>query len=170
MFEVGEYVIFATNGVCKVEAVGKLEMNGMSEEKLYYTLIPIQASETKIFTPVDNDKVVMRRVLSKEEALALINDISNIEIISIEDDKAREEVYKEAIKKCDCRELIKIIKTLYLRKETRLSEGKKVINSDERYLKIAEENLYEELALPLEIDRNEMGAFIVERVEALKKA
>ena len=170
MFEVGEYVVFATNGVCKVEAVGKLEMNGMSEEKLYYTLTPIHASETKVFTPVDNNKVVMRRVLSKEEALALINDINNIETISITDDKAREEVYKEAIKKCDCRELIKIIKTLYLRKEARLSEGKKVTNSDERYLKIAEENLYEELALPLEIDRSEMGAFIVERVEALKKA
>lgn len=170
MFKVGEYVVFATNGVCKVEAVGKLEMNGMSEEKLYYTLAPIHASKTKIFTPIDNDKVIMRRVLSRKAVLELIDDVENIEIISIEDDKAREEAYKEAIKKCDCRELIKIIKTLNLRKEARLLEGKKVINSDERYLKIAEENLYEELALPLEIDRDEMSTFIIERVEALKKA
>jgi len=168
MFEVGEYIIFATNGVCKVEAVGKLEMNNVSEEKLFYTLTPIYAPETKVFTPVDNDKVIMRPVLSREEAWALINDIINIEAISVADDKSREEIFKEAIKKCDCRELVKIIKTLYLRKQARLRAGKKAASCDERYFKMAEGNLYEELALALEIDKNEVESVIAQRVEALE--
>ncbi len=170
MFEVGEYIVFATNGVCKVEAVGKLDMNGVSEEKLYYTLTPVYAAETKVFTPVDNDRVLMRPVLSKEEAWALINDINNIEAISVADDKSREEIFKEAIKKCDCRELVKIIKTLYYKKQTRLSEGKKMASCDDRYFKMAEGNLYEELALALEIDKSEVESVIAQRVEALNSA
>ena len=36
MFDVGEYVVFGSDGVCKVESVGVLDMEGVSRERLYY--------------------------------------------------------------------------------------------------------------------------------------
>ena len=41
MFEVGDYLIYGLNGVCRVEAVGTMEMSGMPKDRLYYTLIPV---------------------------------------------------------------------------------------------------------------------------------
>ena len=64
--------------------------------------------------------------------------IQEIETLWVPFEKGREELYKEALKKCDCKEWIKIIKTLYLRKQERLAEGKKAVSIDEKYLHIVE--------------------------------
>jgi CarD family transcriptional regulator len=69
------------------------------------------------------------------------------------------------MRKCDCTEWIRIIKTLYQKKMTRLAEGKKVTTGDEKYLRQAEENLYGELAVALGINRDEVKDYIINRVE-----
>lgn len=43
----------------------------------------------------------------------------------MKDEKKREEAYRNAIHSCDARELVKIIKTIYLRRQSRIEEGKK---------------------------------------------
>ncbi len=160
MFELGEYIIYGSNGVCKVENIGPMELSGVPKDRLYYTLIPMGQKDGKIYTPVDNEKVVMRRVLSEEEAKRLISEIKDIDTIWVADEKRRESIYKEVIHKCDCREWVKIIKTLYLRKCSRIAEGKKVTAVDERYLKIAEDNLYGELAVALRMEKEGMVDYI----------
>lgn len=166
MFKVGDYIICGNNGVCQVEKIGPMKVPGVSKERKYYTLTPVYAGNSTVYTPVDNQKLIMRPVLSKEEARQLIDSITDIETLGIQDEKRREDVYKEALKTCDCKEWVKIIKTLYLRKQSRLAKGKKEITSDEKYLHIAEENLYGELAIPLEIPREEVERFICERIES----
>lgn len=165
MYLIGEYIVYGTTGVCKVESVGNIKMSGVGKEKLYYTLVPLNSKGSKIFTPVENDKVVMRPVMTKEEAKALVEEIPQIELLWVEDEKSRESIYKETLKTCDCREWIRIIKTLYLRKMSRIAEGKKVTVSDGKYLQIAEERLYEELALALDIDKDMVVEYIKEHVE-----
>ena len=80
-----------------------------------------------------------------------------------------EEIYKKAYRTCDCREWIKIIKTLYLRKMSRIAEGKKVTVMDGRYLNMAEEKLYTELSLALEMDKERVIEYITEHVEQSKE-
>lgn len=165
MFELGEYIVYGRNGVCKVIEIGTLEVGGASKDKLYYTLIPKYSNGSKFFTPVDNKKVVMRSVISIEEANALIDDFKNIETIWVADDMRREDVYKKSIKRCDSRELVKIIKTIYLRKKSRISEGKKVTISEEKYLKMAEDSLFGELAIPLQMDKDKIHEFVMAKLE-----
>ncbi len=166
MFSVGDYIVYGTTGVCKVEAVGPMQMSGMSsKEKLYYTLSPLYSKGSKVFIPVDNDKVVIRSVLTKEEASALVEEIPSIELLWVADEKRREDIYKTALRTCDPKEWIKIIKTLYLRKMSRIAEGKKVTVSDGKYLHMAEERLYEELALALEMPKEEVIEYITSHVE-----
>ena len=63
---------------------------------------------------------------------------------------------------------MKIIKTIYLRKQERLADGKKVTAVDERYYAIAEENLYGELAVALDMDKAQTKTFVEERVKELE--
>ena len=81
----------------------------------------------------------------------------------VDNDKQRESMYKEAIKSCDCRELVKIIKNLQSRKLKRLSEGKKTTATDEKYIKIAEENLYSELAFAVGREIKEMQQLVSDK-------
>ena len=167
MFKIGEYVVYGVNGVCKVEKIGPMELSGVESDKEYYTLEPLYTRGSKVFTPVDNTKVVMRAVISKKDAYSLIDEIRDIEEIEVVDDKRREQAYKEAIKSCDCRELIKIINTVLKRKEERLAQGKKMSACDERYLKQAKDSLFGEFAVSLKISKDEVEDFVLRRM-ALK--
>lgn len=164
MFKIGDLIIYGNNGVCKIIDCGTIDSLGAVKDKMYYTIEPYYTNGTRIYTPVDNDKVIMRPIMSNKEAMQLIDEIDKIECLWIKDEKRRENEYKETIKKCDCKELVKIIKTIYLRRKSRLAEGKKITTSDEKYFKIAEDNLYGELAVSLNMTKNETREFIINRV------
>ena len=170
MFQVGDYIIYGTRGVCLVKNIGTLDFSGASKEKMYYTLEPCYMAGSTVYTPVDSEGITIRPIMSREEALALIDSIPDIEELWIKDEKSREYAYKEAIKGCDNRELVRIIKTIYQRGRSRMAEGKKATVADNKYFKIAEENLYGELALSLGMSKDEAKDFVVARVkEAVKK-
>ena len=50
----------------------------------------------------------------------------------------------------------------------RLSSGKKSINVDDKYLSIAEQFLYGELAVALEIPREKIRKYVTERMGTLE--
>lgn len=164
MFEIGDFIVYGNNGICEVKDITTISMKDAPKDRLYYLLSPLHRKESKIFTPVDNGKTVMRAVLTKEEADALIDDIPDIEELWVSNDKLREEKYKETMRSCECRNWIKIIKTLYLRKQERIAQGKKTTAMDDRYLRMAEDNLYSELAFALGIPRDEMNQYILKRM------
>ena len=165
MFEVGDYIVYGSNGVCLVEKVGPLESQIASKEKVYYTLSPCYVKRSTIFTPADNSKVLMRPVMTKQEGLALIDEIKEMDCLWITDEKSREATYKEALQTCEARELVKVIKTILKRKQTRIAEGKKVTATDEKYCHLAQERLYGELAVALEMKKEEMQEFIEQRIK-----
>lgn len=170
MFQIGEFIFYGLQGVCKVVDIGHPGFSGVPKDKLYYTLEPAKCPGDKIFTPVDNTKTVIRPIISKDEAMKLIDGMDELEIFEIPDERKREFYYKNAIKKCDCEELVKIIKTTYLRKKSRNAAGKKAIADDEKYFKIAEDTLYGELAVALEMDPESVKRFILERMKETEAA
>ncbi len=107
----------------------------------------------------------MRPVLTRQEADELIGQIKEIDLLWVSDEKNREQVYKDAIRTCNCVEWIRIIKTLYIRRQSRLAAGKKVTSSDAKYLHLAEESLYGELSVVMGIPKDEVEEYIAKRVE-----
>ena len=166
MFEKGQYIIYGIRGVCEVMDITTIDRPGGPQGKLYYVLRPYYHQDSKIVIPVDSDKTVIRPLLTREEALELIDRIQDVQEMEVTEDKQREERYKEALKTCDCRVWVSMIKALYLRRKDRIEQGKKMTDLDERYFKTAEENLYSELALSLGMSRDEMVDYIKERVLA----
>ena len=169
MFEKGEYVVYGSKGVCQVYDISHVDMPGADKDRLYYILHPIQNNGGKVYLPTDSQKAVIRKVMTKEEAHQLIADIPEIEQLWISDDKRREVSYKEAMRTCSSRVWVSIIKALYLRKRERLAVGKKITALDERYLRAAEQELYNELSIALGIPQQDMEEYIHEHIKKSEK-
>lgn len=147
MFEKGNFVINTNNGICEIQDIVTMNMSGTSKE--YYLLIPVAEPTAKVYIPVDTAESRIRLVITKEEAWNIIHNIPSIESLWIESEKEREKIYKEALASREPKRLISIIKTLYLRKKERTEAGKKNTAVDERYFKLAENQLHAELAFAL---------------------
>lgn len=165
MFDKGAYIVHQSAGVCEIMDVATLDMEGAATDRLYYILRPCYQKNSKVFIPVDREKTVLRAVMTGSEASDLIDNIPDIEELWIANDKLREAAYKEAMRTCDCRDLIRIIKALYLRKRERLIQGKKISSVDEKYLRMAEENLYSELSIIMKIPKENMEEYITDCIE-----
>lgn len=63
---------------------------------------------------------------------------------------------KKQSKAVICGNLVKIIKNMYLRRQERISSGKKATVLDDRYFKLAEDKLYSELVFVTGKDRNQI--------------
>ncbi|WP_294372564.1 CarD family transcriptional regulator [uncultured Clostridium sp.] len=166
MFKVDDYIIYGGNGVCRVADIGVPEISRSDIEREYYTLEPIYESG-RIFAPVDNEKIVMRKVITKEEAENIIENIPSVEVNWIDDMKERENQFKDIIHHYDCSGFVKIIKTLLERKKKCASAGKKMSTSDANYLKKAKEYLCGEFAIALNIPKDNVDGYIKERLKSM---
>lgn len=165
MFAVGDYIIYGNHGVCRVDKIGTVSLSMADKNKEYYTLCPIYKNDALVYAPVENPKSVIRPILTKEEAEELINEIPSLDIVWIGNDKEREVQYKAALRSCDCKELFRIIKTLYQRKMDRIKDGKKVTVVDERYFRQAEEQLYGELAFVMGMEKDCVAEYLKNRID-----
>ena len=168
MFEVGEYVVYGNKGVCKVNSVGPVDIPGIPKERQYYTLSQVYTRGSTIFTPVDSDKVVLRRVLTSKEAKDLINDAAHMNPVWIQNDKEREQRFTEILRSADTRSLFEMIIALHHRKERRLAAGKKATSTEERYSHAAEDILFGELGISLGIARDEVKDFVIRTFEDVR--
>ena len=165
MYEIGDYVIKANNGVCRVEDTLHPDLPNVDKNRLYYLLVPLDNKNSRLYVPIDTAENSLRRALSEEEAWEVIEKIPEVEAALIANDKLREQTYKEAIHSCNPTALVSIIKNLYIRKKQRSEQGKKSTATDERYFKLAEDNLYAELAFALGKEKNQMRQIIAETIE-----
>lgn len=163
MFEKGSYVVNANNGICEISDIVTMNMSGTDKE--YYVLMPLDEKTAKVFLPIDIAEKRIRPVMQKEEAWKLIKEMKAVDEALIENEKEREKIYKDAINSRDPKRLISIMKTLYIRKQQRLEAGKKNTSVDERYFKLAENNLHNELAFSLGVDKSRIKDIIMSNTD-----
>ena len=166
MFQVNDVIIYGTQGVCKI--IGTEEKTVNRIRKTYFVLKPVDDKGATIFAPTDNEFVLkkMRRLLTKEEIHALIDAMPAENAVWIENENERREHYKVILPGGDHSELIKMIKAIYTHKKQREAEGKRLHMSDERFLKDAEQILYNEFQYVLELDgKEDLMNYIFARIE-----
>lgn len=168
MYCKGDYVVYGTNGVCKVGGITTLNLSGIPKDRKYYLLYPIN-SGGKIYLPVENSDSKMRSIISKDEAEKLIVKISDIEPLKITNEKLLEDMYRNCLQCYDCTVWISLIKFIYYRKQSRISEGKKITAKDEKYMHLAEDVLYGELSIALEIPKEQVLEHIINIIEKNNK-
>lgn len=104
------------------------------------------------------DQVNIRRPLNREEALELIRNIEDIDVLWIQNEKLREKEYKECISKFSPKDWVRVLKTLYKRAKNRGS----ITSMDKKYQQLLEHALYGELAYVQGIPVNKVEKFIRE--------
>lgn len=161
MFDVGNYVVYRKN-VCKIKEINKKKFNNED----YYTLIPVNDTSLKIEIPISNKNGYIRNLITLDEIDELIKKIPEIDIIK-ENDKLIENEYKKLMLSGTFEDLIKIIKTTYLRNKERLDKNKKVGDRDERYFEEAEMCLYTEFSIVLNKNYNDTKEYIINKVAEL---
>lgn len=162
MFNKGDYVVNSNNGICKIDGI--VTMNTPNGNKEYYLLIPLNEPSAKIYIPLDSAAERIRCAMNRDDALQLINSIKDINETYIENEKEREKVYKAAVSSCDPQKLVGIIKTLYLRRLEREKSGKRNTVVDERYFKLAENQLHSELSFALQIEKEQVIQMITQSI------
>ncbi|MBS5883841.1 MAG: CarD family transcriptional regulator [Clostridium sp.] len=158
MFKINDYVVYGSNGVCKVTDIEQVTLR--NEELEYYILSPVYNEKMTIKTPVNNQKILMRELMTKAEIVNLLKEISKNETVEIEDSRRRVEEYKAIIKRGNAEELIKVINSIKLEKDEKNSIGKKLNKTDEDIMISASKQLYQEMAIVLEIDVDEVQDYI----------
>ncbi len=169
MFQTGDTILYGTHGVCLIQSIEEMTFSGKRQE--YYILNPVYNKASTIYVPVHNEVLTakMNRILSAEEIYELIRSMPDEKTIWIDNENARKECFQKIIAGNNRTELVQLIKTLYLHQEKQKEKGKKLHIADERFLREAEKLLYNEFALVLKMEPDEVLPFIMGQIELERK-
>lgn len=166
MYKTGELILYGGTGVCRVTEIVSKKLSRSEPEKLFYVLTPLYQSGT-ITTPVENCKVFTRRVISRDEAISLIDKIPTIHAQAYHNQNLQqlENHYRSEMESHDCLDLLRLTMSTYRKKIEREQAKLKFGAVDRRYMERAEELLFGELAVALDITKESVQAFIEDRLQ-----
>lgn len=165
MYQPGDLIVYGSNGVCRVLAVGEPEAVYGNEHRIYYTLQPVHGTET-IYAPVDS-RVAMRPVLTYQEAEQLILRFPAIEedVVTDQNVQMLSRYYQTSFQTNSCEELVRLLKTIHVKNTAARKSGRRPGKVEERYQKRAEELLYGELSVALNIPLQDVPQHICQMLK-----
>ena len=164
MFEIGEHIVYGTSGICRVEEICTSPYD-KNDTRSFYLLIPVHnPMGSTIYTPVDNDRVPMRRLMTREEIDTLICMIPGIEPVQVPVEKQRREIYRSTVFALRPEGYVSVMKTVARRREELTAARKHFPVSDMEYGRIAKHLLYSECAHVLGVPEDSMEGYIAQRL------
>ena len=109
----------------------------------------------------------MKRILSPEELEALLDGAREDEPLWLDDANERRTLYAKVLLSGDRRALMRLVRTLHLRRTKLVSQGKYLRSGDDQVLRDAERMLNGEFALILNIPQQEVPGYVRTRLEPL---
>lgn len=166
MFAVGEYIVYGMNGICRVEKICTSPFDA-ADTRVYYLLVPLNnPMSSTIYTPIDNERVPMRRLMTPEEIEEFLTVMPHIEVLNVPVEKQRREIYRTTISALCPEGYVSVMKTVERRREQLAAAHKHFPVSDMEYGRLARHLLYSEIAVVLGMEENCVEAYIAERTEA----
>lgn len=154
MFGIQSMVIYGVVGVCEVKDISTPPIKGIDGE--YYFLQPVYDDKGIIYSPVSNNKAMIRAVISKDEADKLIDKAQNCKQDEELNSKVMPMQYDEMMKSQDAYKLLHLIRHFYNIKNERAKDLRKMKSADARMLQAARKLLYGELAVATDTDYTAM--------------
>lgn len=172
MLSPGDTVVYRHH-VCTVTAVRE----GYFEGRDYFELHALFENALKLFVAVDEaEPPTLRPVMGRREALALIDTIADADGVdesalkpgtmtpTLLERRIKEE-YDKHLKTFAPEDLIPIMKSVTARTARREGAGRQITATDKKYFDLAEGLLCDELSIALDIPRDEVRDFLIERVK-----
>lgn len=164
MFAVGEYIVYGTNGICRVEEICASPFDA-TDTRTYYLLVPLNnPMSSTIYTPVNNERVPMRRLMTREEIEVLIRGMADIEELVVPVEKQRRDLYRTTLGALRPEGYVSVIKTVHRRRAQLAAAHKHFPVTDMEYGRLAKHLLYSEIALVLGMEEAGMEAYLGEHL------
>ncbi|MDE6087183.1 MAG: hypothetical protein K2G25_02225 [Oscillospiraceae bacterium] len=166
-FQQNDRVVYKSAGVCEVLGVETQSMDG-ENEVLYYKLKPVSDANSTYYIPVASEKEKLRKLLTKDEVMELIDSMSGKEPeekIWSDNRRERREIYTQILKGDDQKALVQLISSLYFRKQSSEARGRRFSSMDETAMKNAENLMIQEFAAVLEMNPEEIRNLISQRFD-----
>ncbi len=165
-YQVGEYLIHETSGLCHVDDIADMELMGKGSKKTYYCMSSVYREGAKVYTPIEGSSVRLRHVASAECFRNILTNMRDLALIEETNDRLRQEKFKEIMGEFTPESLARVVKTVLLRQRARQAAGKKVMAADEKTLATAGRKLYEEMAFSMGKDIAEVQELFAKAVKA----
>ncbi len=164
MFKEKDLVMYGTTGVCRVSKIGTPDF-ALEQGWKYYFLEPLYQSGT-IYAPVDGENLSIRSIISAKEAKKLIEDVGGVKVKSFNPQSLQQlsQHYQDIIDQHDCQALVGLIKSVRKKERDAEKKNKKLGQIDRRFMKLAEDLLYGELAASLGKEREEVADLLSEKL------
>lgn len=161
---VGAYVLYGKTGVCRIQEKKDIKIG--KQINSYYVLAPVSDGRSSVYVPCDNAELVarMRPLLTREEIDTLLTEADDERQPWLEDRNQRSALYRSAIMDGDRIRLIRVICCLFRKKHERMEQGKRLSMMDEAALHECMRLIDEEFAMVLDIPRNAVQGYILERI------
>jgi len=161
MFKVGDLVLYGSTGVCRVTDITTRNLVDINKNQLFYVLTPLY-QDCIISIPVEGTSIPIRAIIDQEEAELIIQQIPKIKAKVFHSSVLREltEHYNSYLSTYDCIHLIELCMSVYAKKQKFEEEGRKTGTIDEKFLKLAEELLFGELAIVYDVPKEDVPKLI----------
>lgn len=151
MFRIGQYIVYSNFGICRVEAIGKLNFIHNTQKEYYTLRPPYTTSNERIYVPV-NSSVFMRNAITREEAFFYLDHLKDMEVKVVQSKKPGflAAHYQELINTSDINGYLRLFKEIYQKEKLMKNCGKKLGQVDLRFYQLAERMLSKEFSIALQ--------------------
>lgn len=165
MFHINDFVYYGSGGICQVDDICTEPFEGAPVGVEYYVLHTISEPRQTIWNPVQNDRVLMRAVMTRDEIADLLSTLPRLEIFSAPNAKLLRELYIGAIKSGLPCEWARVLRTYRERCRLALIGQARVTDAEHNFFDAAKKCLAAELSLVLGITEQQADAQVLAACE-----
>ncbi len=161
-YKKGDYVRYASTGVCVVEDIRTIKDRKRHTEGEFYVLKPVSANASTVYVPTDNENLTskMRYVMSKNDIDEVISEVKCSDTKWIDDRKLRAVSFSDTVRHGNNKDLLGLIACIYMKKYELETIGKRLSSADEAALIGAQRLVEDEFSFVLGVSCGEVAAYI----------
>ena len=155
MYQVGNYVVYGIQGVCKV--AGTETRKGKEKVTEYLILESVEKADLRYYIPTNNETAMgkLQAVLQPQQMKTILASDEIRKDCWIPEENQRKQYYRDLISHGDRISILQMIYSLYKHKHHQLETGRKFHQCDDIFLRDAERLLCREIALVMEMSHEE---------------
>ncbi len=166
MYTAGTMILYGRTGVCRVEGVTERTLPGEKAAVPYYLMRPLYQSGT-IGAPVEkveDGTIFSRPLMDKSQAQAFIEALPTVPAEPYHNQNLNQlkDHYRQQLQSFSCLDMARLLRSIYAKKQEAEGQNRKLGSVDQRFLEETEALLYGELAVALEIGRDEVRSYIAD--------
>ncbi|MDR1965962.1 MAG: CarD family transcriptional regulator [Synergistaceae bacterium] len=165
-YRIGDLIVYGGSSfVCRITDITRLDLPNVDKERLYYVLKPLH-QDCVIYNPADNENMLMRHVITKKDAENIIDMVRNEAPEPYQGSEIRQiaEHCKSILNTRDCAKLMELTMSIHSKKQFLLEHSRKLNTQEEMFMRQAEDMLFGELSVALDIPREQVKSYIARRI------